>query len=100
MGWKVKYDYAFRLEYVKLVLKSHYSCEWVSKEKGPNKSNIRKWTGFYSRFGKTGFLPRKNQNYSTDFKLKVFKYIDNNYLSLKGTCLKFNITSESVIIKW
>lgn len=63
------------------------------KREGPNKSNIRKWAGFYSRFGKTGFLPRKNQNYSTDFKLKVFKYIDNNYLSLKGTCLKFNITS-------
>ena len=100
MERKVKYDYAFKLECVELVLASHYSCESVSKEKGANKSNIRKWVGFYKRYGKTGLLPRKNQNYSADFKLKVLKSLDNNYLSLSEACLKFNITSESVIIKW
>jgi transposase len=100
MERKVKYDYAFKLECVQLVLESHYSCESVSKEKGPNESNIRKWVGFYNQYGKSGLLPRKNQSYSTDFKLKVLKSIDNDYLSLSEACLKFNITSESVIIKW
>jgi len=100
MERKVKYDYAFKLECVQLVLESHYSCESVSKEKGPNESNIRKWVGFYNQYGKTGLLPRKNQNYSTDFKLKVLKSINDDYLSLSEACLKFNITSESVIIKW
>ena len=33
MERKVKYDYAFKLECVQLVLESHYSCESVSKEK-------------------------------------------------------------------
>lgn len=100
MERKVKYDYAFKLECLELVLKKHYSCESVSKEKGPNESNIRKWVGFYKQYGKTGLLPRKNQNYSTDFKLKVLQSIGADYLSLSEACLKFNITSESVIIKW
>jgi len=100
MERKVKYDYTFKLECVQLVLESHYSCESVSKEKGPNESNIRKWVGFYKRYGKTGLMPKKNQNYSTDFKLNVLKSIDDDYLSLSEACLKFNITSESVIIKW
>ena len=100
MERKVKYDYAFKLECVQLVLESHYSCESVSKEKGPNESNIRKWVGFYNQYGKTGLLPRKNQNYSTDFKLNVLQSIDDDYLSLSEACLKFNVTSESVIIKW
>ena len=100
MERKLKYDYAFKLECVQLVLESHYSCESVSKEKGPNESNIRKWVGFYNQYGKTGLLPRKNRHYSTDFKLKVLQCIDDDYLSLSEACLKFNVTSESVIIKW
>ena len=100
MERKVKYDYAFKLECVELVLKKHNSILYVSKLKGLNESNIRKWVGFYNRYGKTGLLPRKNQNYSTDFKLKVLKSINDDYLSLSEACLKFNITSESVIIKW
>jgi transposase len=100
MERKVKYDSTFKLECVELVLKSHYSCEWVSKQKGPNKSNVRKWVEFYKQYGKAGLLPRKNKNYSTAFKLKVVKSIDDDYLSLREACLKFNITSESVIIKW
>ena len=82
MERKVKYDYAFKLECVELVLKKHYSCELVSKQKGPNKSNINKWVKFYKQYGRTGLLPKKNQNYSTDFKLKVLKSIDDDYLSL------------------
>ena len=82
MERKVKYDYAFKLECVQLVLESHYSCESVSKEKGPNESNIRKWVGFYNQFGKTGLLPRKNQNYSTDFKLKCVQEVQKKNLDV------------------
>ena len=45
MERKVKYDYAFKLECVKLVLEKHYSCNYVSNQKGLNESNIRKWVG-------------------------------------------------------
>jgi transposase len=100
MERKVKYDYAFKLECVQLVLEDHYSCESVSKQKGPNKSNIRKWVEFYKLYGKKGLFPRKNQSYSIDFKIQVLKSIDEDLLSLRESCLKFNIPDAAIIVKW
>jgi len=100
MERKVKYDYAFKLECVKLVLEKHYSCNHVSKQKGPDESNIRKWVGFYRQYGSSGLLPRKNQSYSVSFKLKVLKAIDKDLLSLRDSCLKFNIPDAAIIVKW
>lgn len=99
MERKVKYDYAFKLECVRLVLENHYSTEYVSKLKGLNKSNIRKSVNFYQHFGETGLLPRKNQSYTAEFKLNVSQNIDRKDLSLGQACLKFDIPSQSVIIK-
>ena len=100
MERKVKYDYTFKLECVELVLKKHYSNVFVSKLKGPNESDIRKWVEFYKTYGKTGLLPSKNQNYSIDFKLKVLKKIKTKSLSISEACLEFNIPTKSTIIKW
>jgi transposase len=100
MERKVKYDYAFKLECVQLVLEKHYSCEFVSNQKDLHESNIRRWVDFYKKYGNPGLLSRKNQRYSVDFKLKVLNSIDKNLLSLRETCLKFNIPSDSIIIKW
>ncbi|WP_445456627.1 helix-turn-helix domain-containing protein [Flavobacterium sp. HNIBRBA15423] len=100
MERKVKYDYAFKLECVKLVLEEHFSCEYVSNLKGLNKSNVWRWVNFYKEFGASGLLPRQNRNYSIVYKLQVLQSIKSDYLSLSEACLKFNITSESVIIKW
>ena len=85
MRRKVKYDYAFKLECVKLVLEKHYSCEAVSKQKDLNESNIRKWVGFYKKYGDIGLSPRKNKSYSVDFKLKVIKSIEKDFLSLRDS---------------
>lgn len=100
MERKVKYDYTFKLECVELVIKKHYSKEYVSKAKGISESNIRKWVDFYKVFGKTGLLPRINQSYSIDFKLKVLKTINKESLSLRASCLKFNIPDQAIIVKW
>lgn len=100
MERKVKYDYAFKLECVELVLKKHYSKEAVSKLKGPDESNIRKWVSFYQRYGKASLLPRKNKKYSIDFKLRVLKTIEKEYLSLRDTSLKFDIPDVAIIVKW
>ena len=100
MERKVKYDYAFKLECVELVLKKHYSNGYVSKLKGPERSNIRKWVSFYKTYGKAGLLPRKNQNYSIDFKQKVLMTIEKEALSLKESCLRFNIPDAAIIVKW
>ena len=100
MERKVKYDYTFKLECVKLVVKKHYSWDYVSAQKGLSRSNIRKWVGFYKEYGAIGLLPRKNQSYSLDFKLKVLKVIDTEFLSLMATSLKFNIPDVAIIVKW
>ncbi|WP_396230402.1 transposase [Flavobacterium xueshanense] len=50
MERKVKYDHAFKLECVKLALEKHYSCNNVSIEKGLERSNRRKWIGFYKEY--------------------------------------------------
>ena len=100
MERKVKYDYAFKLECVKLVIENHHSYGVVSKQKGAEKSNIRKWVGFYKQYGESGLIPRKRCIYSIDFKLKVLQSIDKELLSLHETCLKFNIPTSSIFIKW
>jgi transposase len=100
MERKVKYDYAFKLECVELVLKKHYSNRYVSKLKGLDESNIRNWVISYKNHGEFGLLPRKNQRYSVDFKLKVLKTIKKETLSMKESCLKFNIPTKSIIVKW
>jgi len=100
MERKVKYDYVFKKECVKLVLENHHSYGFVSKLKGAEKSNIRKWVGFYKQYGEKGLIPRINQSYTVDFKLKVVQSMEEDFLSLNDTCLKFNIPTSSVFLKW
>jgi transposase len=100
MERKVKYDYAFKEKCVKLVLEKHHSYGYVSKLKGVDKSNIRKWVGFYKQYGKSGLIPRINQSYTIDFKLKVLQSIDEDFLSLREASLKFNIPDAAIIVKW
>jgi len=100
MERKVKYDYAFKLECIKLVLEKHYSCNYVSNEKGLNESNIRKWIGFYKQYGSVGLLPKTNQSYSVNFKLKVVKTIEKDLLSLRDASIRFNIPDAGIIVKW
>ena len=82
MERKVKYDYAFKLECIKLIIEQDHSCETVSKQKGVHETIIRKWLRFYNAYGQNGLLPRKNQHYYIDFKLKVLKAVTDEHLSL------------------
>jgi transposase len=100
MERKVKYDYAFKLSCVELVIKRHYSSEYVSKLKDLSESLIRKWVGVFKVFGAFGLLPRKNCTYTIKFKLTVLKSIEKDCLSLSACRLRFNISSDSIILKW
>ena len=100
MERKVKYDYAFKLECVELVLKKHYSDRYVSKLKQIPRWNVRKWVSFYKVYGEVGLLPRINQSYTAEFKIKVLKTIEKKSLSLLSTCIMFNIPDFAIIIKW
>jgi len=100
MERKVKYDYEFKLECVELVLKRHYSDGYVSKLKQIPRWNVRKWVSFYTTYGKIGLLPRMNQSYCAEFKLKVVKAIEKESLSLMRAGVRFNIPNISIILKW
>jgi transposase len=100
MERKVKYHYEFKLQCVEEVLKKNRSKESVAIEKGISQTNLGRWVNFYLKHGKEGLLPRKNQNYSPCFKLKVVRTIDRKSLSLGEACLFFNIPNDSIIINW
>ena len=95
-----KYDYKFRLQCVESVLESKGSVKSIARENGIEHSNLRLWLGFYEAYGKQGLKPRAKQHYNSNFKLSVLKAIDNELLSLRTACVRFNIPSESVIISW
>ncbi len=100
MERKVKYTLEFKLLCVEEVLKHHRTIGSVAAANGFDESNLRKWIGFYRKYGANGLLPRKNLIYNVDFKLKVLDFIYRKSLSLREACVKFNIRSEANIIKW
>jgi len=51
MERKVKYDFTFKLECVKLIIEQHHSCGSVPKLKGVHESMIRMWLRFYNAYG-------------------------------------------------
>lgn len=100
MGKRKKYGYEFRLRCVELVLKGEGSVRSVSKENGIEHSNLRLWLKFYEAYGEPGLKARANRHYDESFKLAVLKTIEEERLSLRETCARFNISSDSMIIKW
>ena len=61
MERKEKCSVAFKLECIELYQNSYRSIESIAKEKGFNESNLRKWIGFYNRYGISGLKPRKKK---------------------------------------
>lgn len=100
MSKRKKYSYQFRLDCVEMVLGGKGSVHSVAKEQGVDRANLRLWLGFYEKYGKQGLESKASQRYNEQFKLTVLNAIDNELLSLRAACFRFNIPSESVIISW
>ena len=100
MERKEKFSVAFKLECIELHLNSYRSIESIAIEKGFNESNLRKWIGFYNRYGISGLQPRKNKSYSVGFKLKVLKAINTESISQREACIRFDIPAQSTVLNW
>lgn len=100
MARKVKYNVSFKLHCVKEVLENHYSVNSVSDQEDISDSLLHKWIIDYQNQGTLGLEPKKNQKYCAEFKFRVIKSIIEQHLSLGEARIKFNIPSESVIVKW
>ncbi|WP_165851826.1 helix-turn-helix domain-containing protein [Chryseobacterium pennipullorum] len=97
---KEKFSVAFKLECIKLHKNSHRSIGSIAKEKGFNESNLRKWIGFYNKYGISGLQARKNRNYSLKFKVKVLKTIATECISQREACIRFDIAAQSTVLSW
>lgn len=58
---KEKFSVAFKLECIELHKNSYRSIESIATEKGFNESNLRKWIGFYNKYGISGIRAEKKQ---------------------------------------
>jgi len=100
MERKEKFSVAFKLECIELYQNSYRSIESIAREKGFNESNLRKWIGFYNKYGTLGLQPRKNKSYSVEFKLKVLKAINTDFISQREACVRFDIPAQSTVLNW
>lgn len=95
-----KYKYELRLQCVELVLKEKRSVQQVALEQGVEVSFLRLWIRFYEKYGKAGLQSTDKKQYSPAFKQLVLETIDKEGLSLRATCLRFNIPSMSALQRW
>jgi len=101
MERKLKYDLAFKLQCVKEVLEDYTFVNSISSRQGFNEKLLHKWISDYQFKEINSLIPKhKDNKYSQSFKYNVLKSIERENLSLRAACSKFNIASESVIIKW
>ena len=101
MSRKSKYSSSFKLSAVERVLKDNVSFTKVCDELNLGKTDLRKWIKFYKEYGLSGLTPRSfNIKYSSSFKLKVVRSIEQEGLSFGEASLKFNIPSSSTVRKW
>ena len=100
MERKVKYDVAFKLNCVKLNIEKYHSISSISEKFGVNKRLVERWIQNYRELGSKGLISTKNKSYTTAFKLKVIRAIEQDSLSLSQTKFKFNIPDASIIIQW
>ena len=100
MSTRKKYSYEFRVRCVKAVFNGKRSCKAVAREHGLDSSKLRLWVWFYRKYGKAGLQPRVRREYNKAFKLRVLQTIQKEGISLRVACVRFNITSDSVIMNW
>jgi transposase len=81
-------------------LKEKWSVQQVASLKGVELSFLRLWIRFYEKYGKTGLLSKDKQQYTPAFKQLVLDTKEKEGLSLRATCLRFNIPSTSALLRW
>lgn len=96
-----KHNFQFRLGVVQEVIQNRHSINSISEKEGIEHSLVKRWVAFYRKFGAEGLRFKTNGiRYTADFRLEVVKTLKAESLSLLQACLRFKISSESVILNW
>ena len=94
-----KYSEEFKISVVKKYLDSKISVRQLSRQLEINKSLIQLWINKYNT---NGFINKKEKTtiYSSEFKLKVLNYQQENGLSDRKTAIIFGIAEHGTVSAW
>lgn len=101
MGRKSKYSKELKIEICKRYLNGEGSTYSLADEIGTNNMVVYRWVKKYNAFGESAFDDLKSNNaYTKTFKQMVVDAYLNGEGSLDDLAIKYNISSNSTIIKW
>jgi hypothetical protein len=101
MTKKKKHSFDFKLHCVKQISDLHRSAESISKEHSLTCSMVKRWLITYEQIGAEGLRPRKKRRiFSPSFKFDVLRTIQIENLTLSEAVLRFDLSTEALIIDW
>lgn len=101
MGRKNKYSKEVKLNIVKRYLNGEKSFRALADELHTSSSLIQRWVRMYKEYGEAAFDTNQSNNiYTKQFKHKVVLAYLNGDRSYADLMVKYNISSDSTIIKW
>ena len=101
MGRKRKYTKEFKIRVVQQYLNGEGSSITLGKKYGINGDMILRWIRKYKTHGEKAFdYTKTNTAYTKEFKTKVVLEYLNAESSATELMIKYNIPSDSTILKW
>lgn len=95
------YSVKQKKEVIDYVLNNDVSVYKAQLKFNINRETIRMWIAKYNTGGVNALKKSsKNKKYTGQFKVDVVEYMHEHHISLKKTCLKFLISSTSLVKEW
>lgn len=96
-----KHSFEFKVKVVNEYLNEEGGYKFLGKKHNINDSLIRRWVRQYKTHGYQGLAKSlRNTQYTSEFKLTVLKYREENQLSFRETASHFGIKHDSTIVSW
>lgn len=100
MSRKQKYDYEFKLRLVTIILEGKNSIKGLQRAENVREYNIQFWVRLYEVYGKQGLKGVSQGNFTVDEKVKIIQDYQKTGLSLVDVCVKYRVSSPSVLSQW
>lgn len=101
MGRKSKVSSEIKVKVVQEYLAGLKTMSQITYELDINYSTIQEWVRKYKLFGIKGVLTERiNTKYSDEIKARAINDFRNANGSLRDVCIRYNISSHSILRKW
>lgn len=101
MGRKSKVSSEIKVKVVEEYLAGLKTMSQITYELDINYSTIQEWVRKYKQFGIKGLLTERiNTKYSDEIKTKAINDFRNVNGSLRDICIRYKISSHSILRKW